>query len=93
MPASLIPSLLILWAVITTILAILLIYRSIVGMKREGQLFLDPAEAGFESEQKQILSKLDRVTPAIKGLAIISAALLVAIAAIWVYGGLAGTQQ
>ena len=92
MNASLITSLLILWAVITVILAILLIYRSIVGMKQEGQIFLDPGGSAFESEQKQILSKLHRVAPLIKGLSITSIALLVAIAAIWVYRGLTGPQ-
>lgn len=93
MGVSLITSLLILWAVITTILAVLLIYRAIVGMKQEGQLFLDPAETGFESEQKQILSKLDRLTPMITGLAIASVGLLIVIAGIWVYRGLAGADQ
>lgn len=93
MGTSLITSLLILWAAVTTILAVLLIYRSIVGMKQEGQLFLDPAEAGFETEQKQILTKLGRIGPAIKGLSIVSIALLLGVAGIWVYRGLTNAGQ
>jgi hypothetical protein len=85
--------LLILWAAITVLLAILLIYRSIIGMKQEGQIFLDPGGAAFESEQKQILSKLRRLAPIITGLAIASATLLLATGVIWVYRGLAGVDQ
>lgn len=85
-------SLLMVWGGITVILAVLLIYRSIIGVRRDDQLFLDPAEVGFESEQKQILSKLDRIRPMILVLSIASVGLLVVIAAIWVYRGITGPQ-
>jgi hypothetical protein len=93
MSSSLITSLLILWAVITGALAILLIYRALVSMKQEGQLFLDAGGAAFESEQRHIVLKLNRIAPIIKILSITSGALLIIAAAVWVYGGLAGTQQ
>ncbi|HML17431.1 MAG TPA: hypothetical protein VK419_10415 [Bryobacteraceae bacterium] len=77
---------------ITVILAALLIYRSIVSVKRDDQLFLDPAEAGFESEQKQILGKLDRIKPMILVLSVASVGLLVVIIGVWVYLGITGPQ-
>jgi len=92
MGGSLITSLLMVWAVITVILAALLIYRSIVSVKRDDQLFLDPAEAGFESEQKQILGKLDRIKPMILVLSVASVGLLVVIIGVWVYLGITGPQ-
>ena len=87
---SLLPALLISWSVITAILAGLVIYRSLVGMKEDDQLFLDPAEAQLEAEQRAILRKLTRLAPFVKGLTIASSGLLVLITGIWVYRGVAG---
>src|SRR5260370_23817 len=56
-------TLLISWAAITVVLAILLAYRTLIGMKEDDQLFLDPAESSLESEQRQLLTKLARVSP------------------------------
>jgi len=87
---SLLPSLLISWTVITTILAGLLIYRSLIGMKEDDQLFLDPAESQLEAEQRAILTLLTRLAPFVKGFALASSALLVLIAGAWIYRGVAG---
>ena len=82
---SLLPSLLIVWGSVTAVLALLLIYRSLVAMKEDDQLFLDPAEWQLEREQRSILMQLGRLTPFIKGLAAVSIALLVVIAGVWIY--------
>jgi len=88
--ASSLTALLILWAAVTTVLVLLLVYRSVIGMKEEDQLFLDPSQAGLEADQKAIMSKLERIAPYTKGLAIASGALLLAIAGLWVYRGIHG---
>ena len=85
--ASLLSALWVFWSSITLALAGLLIYRSLVAMKEEDQLFLDPAEWQLEREQRAILTRLHKLTPLIRTLAVVSAALLALIAGIWVYHG------
>ena len=82
---SLISALWVFWGSITVALAGLLMYRSLVAMKEEDQLFLDPAEWQLEREQQAIRTHLRKLTPVIKTLAVGSAALLVLIAGIWIY--------
>ena len=81
------------WVSITVALAGLLIYRSLVAMKEEDQLFLDPAEWQLEREQRAILTQLRKLTPLIRTLAVVSAALLVLIAGIWIYRGILGVTD
>lgn len=69
------------WGVVTGILALLLIYRSVIGMKEDDQLFLDSVETRFEEEQQLILARLNRLTPYVKGLAAASGGLL-----LWMIG-------
>jgi hypothetical protein len=76
---------LIIWGVVTGILAVLLIYRSTVSMKEDDQLFLDPAQSNLEKEQQEVRVRLQRLTPYTTGLSVASGALLVASAGLWVY--------
>jgi len=84
---SLLSALWVVWGSITMVLAALLIYRSLVGMKEENQLFLDPAEWQLEREQRSILAQLGKLTPLVRTLAVMSVTLLALIAGIWIYGG------
>jgi uncharacterized membrane-anchored protein YhcB (DUF1043 family) len=76
---------LILWGIVTGILAVLLIYRSTVAMKEEDQLFLDAAQANLEKEQQEVRSRLARLAPYTTALAAASGVLLIACAGLWVY--------
>ena len=87
---SLLSALWVFWGSITVALAGLLIYRSLVAMKEEDQLFLDPAELHFEREQRAILTQLRKLTPLIRTLSVVSAVLLALIAGIWIYRGVQG---
>jgi hypothetical protein len=89
--SSLLPALWISWVTITVALTAMVIFRSLVAMKEEDQLFLDPAEWQLEREQRAILTQLGRLTPVVKGLAVLSTALLVLIAGVWIYQGVLGT--
>jgi hypothetical protein len=73
------------WGVITAVLVVLLVYRAVVGMKEDDQLFLDPAESALEAEQAEIRSRLDHLAPYVKGLSFASGGLLVAMAGWFVY--------
>ena len=90
---SLLPALWICWGSITVVLTGLVIFRSLVAMKEEGQLFLDPAEWQLEREQQAILKQLGRLTPLVKSLAVMSTALLVLIAGVWIYQEVLGTAN
>lgn len=76
---------LILWGIVTGILAVLLIYRSLISMKADNQLFLDAAESNLEQQQQQAQHQLDRLTPYAKVLGATSGLLLVAVAGMWLY--------
>jgi hypothetical protein len=76
---------LIVWGVVTGILAILLIYRSTVSMKEDDQLFLDPAQSNMEKEQQEVRTRLRKITPYTTVLGATSGVLLIASAGLWVY--------
>ena len=78
--------LLVVWGVLTTILAILWIYRSTLTMQEDDQLFLGESEAHMEREQAELMQKVNRLTPYLKMLGASSALLIVIIGAIAVYG-------
>jgi hypothetical protein len=73
------------WAAVTVIFVILMIYRSLITMREDDQLFLDPAQTVMEAEQKAIQRKLSQIRPYAKGFGVASAGLGVAIVGIWVY--------
>jgi hypothetical protein len=76
---------LILWGVVTALLVALLIYRSLISMKEDDQLFLDPAASNMEQEQRQVRMRLERLAPYTKILGATSGLLLVATAGLWIY--------
>ncbi len=84
---SLLIVLLVFWGVVTAAFILLMIYRSVISLHEEDQLFLDRAEAAMEREQLEVRAKLQRTLPYFKYLGISSAVLLVLIFCIWVYQG------
>lgn len=80
----------ILWSVVTVILLAMIIYRAVVGIHEENQIFLDRAEAALEKEQVETLKRINTLDGFIKGLGIVSGALLLIMAAIWFYQGMYG---
>ena len=55
--------LVILWAGLTLVLIVLLIYRSTLAMHEDDQLFLDSAEAHMAKEQEELILKMDKIQP------------------------------
>lgn len=86
------PILLIVWAILTTILVILLIYRSTLTMREDDQLFLDDSASHMEIEQKELLQKVNKLTPIVNVLGATSGLLILVIAGIWVYRGFTQTM-
>ena len=80
--------LLIVWAVLTTVLIVVLIYRSTLTMHEDDQLFLDDAESHIEREQQELRLKMNRVTPLVNWLGAASGALILFIGVMWLWHGI-----
>ena len=79
---------LIAWGCVTAALVVILIYRSLISMKEDDQLFLDPAQANLQRDQQIILKRIEKIDPYAKGLGVASAGLLLASGGIFVYDAL-----
>ena len=77
--------LLILWAGLTIVLVILLIYRSTLSMHEDDQLFLGNSEAHMAKEQEELIARMNRIEPWVKVCGAGSALLFVLIAGILLY--------
>ncbi len=75
------------WAVLTTVLVVLLIYRSALSMHEDDQLFLDNAESHLEKEQKQLMVRMNQVRPFVNILGASSGLLVLLMAGLWVWRG------
>ena len=78
----------ILWTVLTSILVLLLIYRSTLTMHEDDQLFLNNSESHLQQEQKEVLDKFAKVNPMIRIFGSASGLLILVISGLWVYESL-----
>jgi len=77
--------LLTLWAVLTAVLAVLLIYRNALSMHEDGQIFLDNAESHLEQEQQQLAVRMNKLRPFVNVLGSASGLLVLVMAGIWAW--------
>ena len=80
--------LLITWGVVTAIFLILVIWRSVLTSHEDDQIFLDSAEEHMARQQRELVSKIDKLSRPILTSGIMAGVLLLAIAGIFVYNGL-----
>lgn len=80
------------WGVLTGILVILLIYRSTLTMQEDDQLFLDESESHMQTEQAEIMRKVNRISPYVKVLGAVSGVMILVIAGMAIYQGLNQVQ-
>jgi len=83
--------LLIVWGVLTAILIVLLIYRSTLTIQEDDQLFLNESESHMQTEQTELLMKVNRITPIVKILGALSGVMILVIAGLFIYQGLNNT--
>jgi len=81
--------LMVVWGVLTGVLIVLLIYRSTLTMHEDDQLFLDESESHMEQEQVAIHAKVRKLTMPLRVFGGLSGALILVIAGMWIYQGLA----
>jgi hypothetical protein len=79
--------LLIAWGVITAVLICVFIYRSTLETREEDQIFLDPAGESMAREQRAIVARIEKLSRPLVALAVLSGALLVVIAGMWLWQG------
>ena len=84
--------LLIAWGVVTTILIVLVIYRSTLSMHEDEQLFLDESSSHLAQQHMEAIKKVDKLNPLVRIFGAASGVLILVIAGIWVYQSLAAVQ-
>jgi hypothetical protein len=80
-------AMLVAWGAVTAVLICLIIYRSTLETREGDQIFLDAAEEGLASEQRDIVARIDRISKPIKALIVLSSVLLVISAGLWLWRG------
>jgi len=76
------------WASVTVILVGLLIYRALIGMREEDQLFLASGEEHIAREQQVLQTRISHVNKFAVWLGVLSGLLLIAMCTMWVYANL-----
>ena len=79
--------LLILWAVVTVAFMAVMAWKSLVGMREEDVVILDPNEANLASEQQRVIATMERLTVWAKTFGFASLALLMLVGGVWAYRG------
>ena len=74
---------LVVWGIVTCVFIGLVIYRSLVGMREDDQLFI--GSSVLEGQQREIVAKLNRIAPYTKGFGWASAVLLLLMASYSLY--------
>jgi uncharacterized membrane protein SpoIIM required for sporulation len=80
------------WGVLTAVLVILLIYRSTLTMQEDDQLFLDESASAMAQEQMELMAKVNKINPLVKGLGWASGLMFLVIAGMFIYQGLNQVQ-
>jgi len=75
------------WGVVTAILILVLIYRSMLENREEDQIFLDSAAQSMANEQRALVSRIEALSKPIVALIVVSRVLLVGVAGLWLWQG------
>ncbi len=85
---SMLTGLLVIWGVVTTVLIVLLIYRSTVSMHEDDQLFLDDSGSQLREDQQLVMSRLNRLQMPLRVMGAASGFLILVIFGLWIWQGL-----
>jgi hypothetical protein len=76
------------WGVLTTILIVLLIYKSTLSMHEDDSIMLNDPGSQMQKDQAEILSKMRKLTPIVRVLGALSGLMILVIAGMFIYQGL-----
>ena len=85
---SLLEGLLIVWAAVTSIMLVLLFYRSALDAQEDDQLYLGRADNVMERERQEVLKKEKKLAPFLYGMTMLSVVLLLSVVVVWLWRGL-----
>ena len=77
--------LLIAWAGLTSILILLLIYRSTLTLHEDDQIFLSDSDSHLQREQEELTVKVNRITPFVRLLGAASLFMILLIGGLELY--------
>jgi hypothetical protein len=80
--------LLIAWGVVTAIFLLLIAWRSVLSSHEDDQIFIDSAQDHMAREQRELITKINKLSPPILTSGITSGVLLLLIVGMFVYQGL-----
>jgi hypothetical protein len=80
--------LLIVWAVVTGVFLLLLVWRTLLTSHEGDQIFLDAAQEHMAREQREVVAKIMKLQKPITTTGITAGTLLLVIAGMWIYQGL-----
>jgi len=72
------------WASVTVVLVGLLIYRALIGMREEDQLFLASGEEHLARDQQVLQARINSVNKYAVWVGVLSGLLLIGMATMWV---------
>jgi hypothetical protein len=76
------------WGAVTVLLITLLFYRSTLTRQEDDQLFIDESASSMAANQRELLAKVNKLTPLIRTVGAASGLMLLIIAGWAVYIGL-----
>jgi hypothetical protein len=82
---SALPTMLIIWAVVTVAFLLLLAYRGQITRYEEDQLFLNGSHSNEETQQNEIVRKVNRLAPFVRFLGGATSLITVGIIGLFVY--------
>lgn len=80
--------LLIAWGALTTVLIVLLIYKSTLSMHEDDSIMLNDTGSQMQKDQAEVLAKMKKITPVVKILGALSGLMILVIAGMFIYQGL-----
>ena len=80
--------LLIVWAVVTGVFLLLLVWRTLLTSHEGDQIFLDAAQEHMAREQRELVAKIGSLSRPIKTSGIAAGALFLVMVGMWLYEGL-----
>jgi hypothetical protein len=84
---SLLTLLLVVWAAVTLAFATVMTWKSLIGLREEDVVILDPAESKQAEEQQQLVARIERLTTWAKRFGFASLALLLVVGGMYAYRG------
>ena len=80
--------LLVAWGVVTTILILVLIYKSTLTMHEDDSIMLNDPGSQMQKDQVEVLAKMRKLTPIVRILGALSGLMILVIAGLFIYQGL-----